>query len=722
MLTKEMKHHPRLNEISGKEKEEADEWIDEAVQTILNRIIFCRTVEDMGQIQFSLDSQLKEWEMKKSVPLMEHLSKFFRDVANHYDSGLFLRHDSEALTICDSILQDLITQIYMQKETNLHWNFKALASDNDILGLAYEQYLGTTLTEKTARIKENKIQRKKMGIYYTPKYIVEYIVSNTLSEKLKACKGPDDLLKIKVLDPACGSGSFLKEAYRRFKKEIKKRNWGLQTYMDGDTGKNISIYDAILKNCIYGVDLDKKACEIAKLNLLIMAAEGGTHQLPNIDKMIKQGNSLIDDPKIIGLRLAFNWKEQFPEVFNRNLPGFDVVVGNPPWGSEFNELEKEYLKKEYKYSITGKIDSYKYFYEKCFALVRNPGFISLITPNTFLYNIQSKELRLAILNDFHIVEAIELRKNIFDAAPDVVPAILCLKYKKTDKDMSTIAKVAYPDKKIIDLSNLEWMLSQKINSSLFTKDKYNKINLRSDLRFSSINSQISVNPLLGEFFKLKQGTKPYGVKTNKKAGLLGDKKIDSTWDEAINGRDIGRYSIQFQNLYVKNCKQLHSRIPQDMLDSEKIYFQRMRKISLFPRIIASYDNKEYHGLYTCSVIVAKSKDCPISLKYLLGLLNSNLINLWYKYYDTDIEIKLDSVKNVPIRLISKEEQIPLIRLVDQMLLLNKKSSKTTEASDDAKAIINEREKINAEIDNMVYKLYGLEPDDIKIIKSILKSD
>jgi len=124
--------------------------------------------------------------------------------------------------------------------------------------------------------------------------------------------------------------------------------------------------------------------------------------------------------------------------------------------------------------------------------------------------------------------------------------------------------------------------------------------------------------------------------------------------KAINGRNISQYYLEYENDYVKRSENVHSIISRDIVFGNKIYFQRMRKISLFPRIVACYDNNHFHGLYTCSVITKKHKDSH-SLKSLLCIINSKLINIWYKYFDTDIEIKLASVKQIPIPELSDKD-------------------------------------------------------------------
>lgn len=410
------------------------------------------------------------------------------------------------------------------------------------------------------------------------------------------------------------------------------------------------------------------------------------------------------------LQEAFEWRFEFPEVLDDNgkFLGFDVIIGNPPYGVEFSELEKKIFKKAYPVSCKGKIDSYKLFYELSLRLLRDNSYHSFIAPNTFLYNVQSKSLREELISNTNLIEGVELRKNIFADAPDVVTVITLLQKSKCE-DYQTRAKVAYADFKYSNIYNDSWEIDQVIPKSIFQKDKEKKINLRRNFLLDRIINQMNKFPPLSKGFDLKQGTKPYGDKENKEHDLLSKVKLNDDWEAAINGRNIGKHVIRFENDYVKRSDELHSCLPAEIVNSPKIYFQRMRKISLFPRIVASYDDQNIHGLYTCSVIYPKEKT-SLDLKYVSALINSFLINVWYKNYDTDIEIKLTSVKNIPIPKISKDLQRPFIELVDKIM-----KAKKGETSIDVSAA-------ERELDILVYKVYNLEYNDALLIDKTISED
>jgi type I restriction-modification system DNA methylase subunit len=774
-------------------------------QKLLDRFLFILFAEDRLLVPpNSVRVVLQDWEDLKVKydeykPLYDRFKKYFEYLnTGHqgkqyeifaYNGGLFAKDEMlENIKIDDALLYQGCTQLS-------HYDFDS-EIDVNILGHIFEHSL-SEIEEVQAElegksVEKSKNKRKKEGIFYTPRYITKYIVENTLGElckqkkeelkiikqeftptKRKANKKQllakldayrDWLLQLTICDPACGSGAFLNQALDFLIAEHRTID-ELKANLFGDALVLTDLDNDILEHNLFGVDINEDAVEIARLSLWLRTAKKG-RKLCNLSNNIKCGNSIINDSSIAGKK-AFNWKKEFEEVFEKD--GFDVVIGNPPYGAKFNENEKEFFKKSFKTSTEGKIDSYRIFFEKAFALTRLNGLISYITPNTFLYNIQSTPLRRHILANLTITDAVELRKNIFEDAPDVVPVILVLLNQK-NKEYSFRARVALHDKKYKDLNTDSWLIDQKISLSSLLSDPELKINLRSSIDFQLTKQKIEENPILDDFFYLKQGTKPYGVKENKVNELLSNIQIDKTWERAINGRNIGRYFIEKEDLFVQRSNQLHSVLSKKVVEGEKIYFQRMRKISLFPRVVSCYEKEEIHGLYTCSVIYKKSGE--IDLKYLLCILNSYLINLWYKYSDTDIEIKLASVKKIPIPKISNEAQYPFIDLADVMLSknkelqqakqqllqllqnkyervsiskkledwpllsfteflkeLNKQKIKLTlseqadwmEYFEEGKTKVNAIQKIindtDKEIDQMVYKLYDITEEEIKIIEA-----
>jgi len=288
-------------------------------------------------------------------------------------------------------------------------------------------------------------------VYYTPSYIVDYIVKETVGKLVEGKKpGPrGGVSKLKILDPACGSGSFLLGAYQYL------LDWHLEQYIKDkpvkwSKGNNPRIYQKsaedwrlttderkrILLNNIYGVDKDDQAVEVTKLSLLLKVLEGEDKEtvrrqyvlfrqraLPDLGNNIKCGNSLIDpeiydqkklnfldDEKIYQIN-AFDWWKKFPEIMSNG--GFDGVIGNPPWGASFTNDESKYLKSKNNEIIVRMIDSYIYFVYRSAKLLTNTGLLGMIIPSTFLTQKDVNLLRKYILRNYSIQILINLGPGIF---------------------------------------------------------------------------------------------------------------------------------------------------------------------------------------------------------------------------------------------------------------------------------------------------------------------
>ncbi len=356
-------------DISKNNKKLDESSINYAVQQTIDRIIFLRICEDRG---IEPSERLKSYVTDKHC--YRSLFEYFREADKKYNSGLFdFKKDklSESLEIDDKVLKEIIHGLYYPE---CPFEFSVLPVE--ILGSAYEQFLGKVIrltAGHNAKVEEKPEVRKAGGVYYTPQYIVEYIVKNTVG-KLVEGKTPEEVEKIKIVDPACGSGSFLLGAYQYlldwhilYYNGSSKKN---KAFITPDGGLTTALKKKILLNNIFGVNLDAQAVEVTKLSLLLKCMEGETqasiqnqlsmfHErvLPSLETNIKCGNSLVgtdlndgkfdfdsaEEDKI----KPFDWKVAFPEVFKKD--GFDTVIGNPPYvRQELIGALKEYFQRIYK--------------------------------------------------------------------------------------------------------------------------------------------------------------------------------------------------------------------------------------------------------------------------------------------------------------------------------------------------------------------------------------
>src|SRR3989338_941470 len=351
--------------------------IDEIVQILIDRLIFMRSVEDRGleEEDFLLKKINDVQQGRTNKNLWGLLLIQFKIFDKEYNSKLFSEGILEKEGFFDerSLIKVIKGLYYGTQDHQERYRFDDLPVD--LLGNIYEQYLGVVLrgTEKRVKLDLVSGKRKKMGIYYTPKYIVDYILDSTLVEYAKD-KILDEILDIKVIDPACGSGSFLLDAFEELKKIIEERlrngekskRW--DSFKDFKGRLTLGQKATILLNCIYGVDLDEKAVELTQLNLLLKILDEETREtrrriLPNMKDNIRNGNSLISDSSY---EKAFNWNAQFPDVFRGG--GFDVVVGNPPYVDSEEMVKtqpktRDYCNKNYE-TAKGNWDIFGIFIEK----------------------------------------------------------------------------------------------------------------------------------------------------------------------------------------------------------------------------------------------------------------------------------------------------------------------------------------------------------------------
>jgi len=325
--------------VSWNNKNLSEEEINFAVQQTINRIIFLRIAEDR-----SIEPYGNLMDAVRQGNYFQNLFRLFLKADDKYNSGLFdARRDkiSKNLVIDNKVIRNIIHELYYPESP---YEFSVLSVE--ILGNAYERFLGKVIRitpAHHAKIEEKPEIRKAGGVYYTPQYIVDFIVKNTVGKVIEG-KTPQMVNKVKILDPACGSGSFLLGAYqylldwhRGVYQEKLVHSKGLKEHpLTPDGNLTTAEKKRILLNNIYGVDLDSNAVEVTKLSLLLKCMEGETdasietllrlfHEpvLPSLENNIKCGNSLIDVDYYAGeldfgeerIIKPFNWQRAFPNVF-----------------------------------------------------------------------------------------------------------------------------------------------------------------------------------------------------------------------------------------------------------------------------------------------------------------------------------------------------------------------------------------------------------------------
>jgi len=641
----------------NRDKNLTEEELDESVQRILDRLIFIRNCEDRELEPKKLISALREWEDKGRGQLIKYIIDVFLYFDRQYNSKIFSEHLCDSLDIGNDTISEIIEGLYQTKDKTISYDFSAIEAD--VLGNIYEQYLGHILkkTAKRATVKDAHKKRKEQGIYYTPTYIVDYIVRNTLGELLKK-KKPDQVEKIRVLDPACGSGSFLIKAFDILNEYYKSQDKNYsQTQLDTTgTGVTYSRKLNILQNNIFGVDLDKQAVEIAQLNLLLKIAERG-RRLPLLQQNIKSGNSLIDDHEVAGDK-AFKWEEEFKEIMQEG--GFDVIIGNPPYvrPHRISRTDKEFFWKNLK-TFKAKSDLYNCFMEKSIDLLKEGGLFSFIVPHTWTSLESFYEIRKYILDNCKIVKLVQLPKKVFqDATVETMIFVLSKEPNKKKRDRNKVIVESLNERR--ELTLVKTIIQSQIkNNYLFNFELYSNDN---DLLNKIKNGGEKLENFI-DFF--------YGLKTGDDKKFLCNIQKNSEYKKLLRSKNIDRYSCNFDGefvwyvpkLMVKNKKTARPG-SKERFETEKIIVARMGK-----KIVAAYDTE---GYYVKDAMILKRKTDEINLKYITGILNSKLINYYYKNYFITIDVLKNALLQLPINVPPKAQQQPLIKLVDKILSLNKR--------------------------------------------------
>ena len=779
-----------------------------------------------------MDKLKKKAECKE---IYESLKDLFIYADNKYNSGLFHFEKEDwmeepdiltlSLKIDDKILKQILSHLYYPESP---YEFSVFSAD--ILGHVYEQFLGKVirLTDShQAKIEEKPEVKKAGGVFYTPTYIVDYIVKNTVGRLVEG-KTPNEISELKILDPACGSGSFLIGAYQYLldwhigwyidklvpfikagkpatDKEVQKllpvkpipkkkgkkkiRSAGLDydfpIYQMSETDWRLTSDEKkrILLNNIYGVDIDQQAVEVTKLSLLLKVLEGEKGEriakqltitqervLPSLHENIKCGNSLIgpdiynnvpvslDNEEGLYRINAFDWNREFKEVFEKG--GFDAVIGNPPYvRQELLKGQKEYFKDRYEV-YHGSADLYAYFIEKGISLLRENGQFSYIVANKWMRANYGKPLR-TWLSKKPIEEIIDFGDLPVFKTATTYPCILRVsngkikghfKVVQVDTlDFADLSQYVEGNGYLVSQESLDdkgWSLVDQENRSVLDKlmksgmplgeyvEKKIYYGIKTGLNRAFVIDEATKDQLIAEDPKSAEVIKPFlagrdvkrykqpisdkyviftrrGIDINKYPAILAHlQKFKSEltpkpdgWNEEWKGRKSGSYKWY------------------EIQDSIDYYREFEKPKIIIPAIVQSanycYDETGCYSNDKTSII-------PTDDLYLLGILNSKIadviiFNISSTKQGGYFEYKPMYVSQIPVRTIdfSNPEDVAkhdkIVSLVEQMLVMNKKFDNSKLGSE--REMIQRRiEATDSEINRLVYQLYNLTEEEIKIVE------
>ncbi|TRX00112.1 Eco57I restriction-modification methylase domain-containing protein [Flavobacterium gawalongense] len=713
-------------------------------QKLIDRFLFILFAEDRGLLSpNSISTILKEWkaleELDMVVPLYDRYKQYFgyldtgrkgtdkKEEIFAYNGGLF-----QPDVILDAVIID-DDLLYRHTKKLTTYDFESQV-DVNILGHIFEHSLNE-IESVNAEIEgtdfdKQKTKRKKDGVFYTPKYITKYIVDNTIgklcTEKKQELSIIDEeyakgrknrqattivkldqqlkdyrewLLELTICDPACGSGAFLNQALDFLIKEhayIDELN--KQLFGGGFTFPDIE--NQILEHNIYGVDLNEESIEIAKLSLWLRTAQP-KRKLTSLNNNIKCGNSLIDSKAIAGDK-AFNWKEQFPEVFDKG--GFDVIIGNPPYVRQelFKDI-KPYLEKNYE-CYNSIADLYTYFIEKGIQLMNTRGRFSFILPNKFLKATYGNEVRKVIKNkvqidlifdfdDYPVFKDATTYPMIYIFSKEINRSKSTFIFSEINKRDNTNDPIGRLEEKATkasynSLKDDNWQFQDSTNDSLLTKIKTGSICLK-----EIVNDKI--------FRGVSTGKNEVFIINKQLADKLRNDRNEKFIREIVTGKEVKRYNLNFDNLYLLYIPweydlEFDQGIKEYLLANKDILSNRPEvKDGRFNWwCLSRYGSKNAEYLFKSKIIYPRINNesnfffdavgnfslsdnnffISTDEKYLMPILNSKIVFYFLKSIASTLQggyldFRRPYMEIIPIKI--PENQKPFIEKFDSMLILNK---------------------------------------------------
>jgi hypothetical protein len=697
----------------------------------------------------------------------------FTKADERYNSGLFHFRKSDgspdtldtftlSLAIDDAVLKTIVRSLYYPDSP---YEFSVLPAD--ILGQIYERFLGKVIRLSGSKVLiEDKPEVKKAGgVYYTPTYIVNYMVAKTLGPLLEGktpaqVSGEDrrfkDNLPLRILDPACGSGSFLIQAYQYLlewyrdryvddgaEKHAKARPPRLHLAKKGEWRLTIGEKKRILLSHIFGVDIDAQAVEVTKLSLLLKVLEGESgdglarqmdmfqsRPLPDLGANIKCGNSLIEQDfySAINAELfdvedqlrinAFTWKNAYDFLAPEN--GFSAILGNPPYifaREQMKDHEKEYYRDKYKASWD-KQNTFMLFMERITGLLRPTGRSSFIVPNSWLTIESAKLLRALYIPNLTTI--VDMNYAAFKGV-SMEPTIFVSTGEAADSAVET-QRISNPDD-LAFVANSTVMREDWLQAGgrIFVGEDGNVSRHLVTMQEGSvpIGSAFDVRTGLQAYEKGK-GTPPQTAQDVADHVFDRDSRENEQSVRYLQGADVGRYQINWSGVWMQYGPWLSQPREIGIFSRPRVLIREIT--SKLPYCIhASFVDAQY--LNNKSVLnVMHDGDDPIELKCLAAVLNSNAFSIFYKARAVKgartvfPKLVINNLRELPYpKVISPSDKTQIAGLVDRLHAARAKHS-LAKGEHERESLRRSIDDLDTRLDDIVYHLFGLAKGDAKSLK------
>jgi type I restriction-modification system DNA methylase subunit len=716
--------------------EQDSRLLDETVQRFLDRLLFIRNAEDRHLEERELLALVHD---EKRESLTSRLQALFRSYDDRYDSELFEKTDVDDVRVDWEVLDRIIRGLYSTPGRTVVYDFAVIGAD--VLGEVYEQYLGMLLKRTPARssLVNGSGHRKEQGIYYTPAYVVQHLVEATVGEVLR--QGEEKRIRnLRIVDPACGSGTFLLKSYEMLESHWRKNHpGGLEQSVLADEGGEVAFSKRveILQSNIFGIDLDRKAAEIARLNLLLRISER-RKRLPLLRRNIRIGNSLVSDSTMIldpvEKESAFDWSKGFPMVAEGG--GFDVVIGNPPWSSKIPSETNVALAKKWGLQPRN-VNICTLFVLQGLSLVKNGGYFGFLLPKVIIKNEAYEPIRRKLLTEFDLERVID-----FGQFPGVASDAVGIIARRTQPGKQT---------RVFDLDGRVLEEREAIRHSTFTKSPGAVFALGATGAANRVLEKVKEESCpIDELFDIARGielgqksallpcpkcqtynetgTKYYGP-SERQCRACGERlpktvgttlcissstKVGPYQQTAVAGRQLQKYQIVDRYFIAWPLKGVDYK--EDSFQGPMILLKRIAT-----RPIGTFVPARQLCFNTVYSLRPKSDTEAKLLLPILGLLNSKLMAYYFeKTYNIGMalttQVTIDALSKLPIRRFEGKTRQALEDQTRGLVRLGEELASLCPNEVDRRHTIEEKiEQGDKTLDELVFRTYGLTRSDRNLV-------